>query len=336
MGNKILIISMASLALMISIVLMMKGESTKISNQFVESFNLTQAQYIANSGLNITLNKLRLNKNLRGNFPNNQLLGGVYDVSISGTDVVKITVNSNYMNKRGNAGVTTIWDNITLPPINFGMGISSSNINISLQGNILISGIDRNPDGTLGTAPAVSGITVEDIEDSVRVMSQIPENVRHKITGAGPTPSVSINPNSQNYTEIINQFIQSADIVLSSGTYTSGTTLGSPENPKITFVSGNARFAGNASGAGVLIVYGNMSCAGNFNYQGLVIVYGNAQISVTATGNTSIYGGMLVIGPNVDITATGSAIINYSSSTINNIQQKLKSSKFIVSNWIDW
>ena len=336
MGNKVLIISMSTLVLLISIVLMIKGGTTRISDSVVETFNYTQAQYIANSGLNITLNKLRFNKNLRGIFPNNQLLGGTYDVSIKGNDTVVIEVNSKFMGKSGKASVTTIWDNITLPLIKSAMGISSSNINISLHGNILISGIDKNPDGTLGTAPSVSGISVENINDSIRIVNGIPNNVKPKIIGSGSIPSVSVNPTTQNYNEMINQYIQSADIILSSGTYTTGTTLGTPENPKITFISGNANFAGNASGAGILIIYGDMSCSGNFNYQGLVIVYGNTQISASASGNSSIYGGMFIIGPSVDIRATGSAIINYSSKAINNIQQKLKSSKFIVSNWIDW
>jgi hypothetical protein len=336
MGNKVLITSLISLGLLISIILALRGSSTKISDKTIEAFNLTQAQYIANSGLNITLNKLRFNKSLRGNFLNNQLLDGYYDVSISGNDSVVVIVTSSYMNQRAKVAVTTIWDNINLPPINSAMGISSSNIDISLRGNILISGIDKNPDGTAGTSLPVSGISVENISDSIRIASGIPNNVKPNIIGSSPSPSISVNPNTQNYNELINQYIQSADIILPSGTYSSGTTLGTPEYPKITFISGDATFAGNASGAGILIVYGDMSCAGNFNFQGLVIVYGNTQISASASGNSKIYGGMLVIGPSVDISATGSAIINYSSKALKNIQQKLKSSKFIVSNWVDW
>lgn len=336
MGNKVLIISLISLGLLITVILILRSSSTRISDKAIEAFNLTQAQYIANSGLNITLNKLRFNKSLRGNFLNNQLLGGYYDVSISGTDSVMILVKSSYMNQNAKAAVTTIWDNVSLPPINSAMSISSSNINISLHGNILISGIDKNPDGTAGTSSPVSGISVENVSDSIRIASGIPNNVKPNIIGSTPSPSISVNPNTQNYSELINQYIQSADIILPSGTYSSGTTLGTPDYPKITFISGNATFAGNASGAGILIVYGDMSCAGNFSYQGLVIVYGNTQISASASGNSTIYGGMLVIGPSVDISATGSAIINYSSKAIKNIQQKLKSSKFIVSNWLDW
>lgn len=336
MGNKVLIVSLITLVLLLSIIFYLRGITSRISDKAIETFNQTQAKYIASSGLQITLNKLRLNKTLRGNFSNNQLFGGFYDVSISGSDTVKVLVNSKYLNQSAKTSVITIWNNITLPPINSAMSISSSNIEISLHGNILISGIDKNPDGTSGTASPVSGISVENVSDSIRIANGIPNNVKPNVIGSTPSPSISVNSNALNYNELINQYIQSADIILPSGTYSSGTILGTPDNPKITFISGNATFAGNASGAGILIVYGDMSCAGNFNYQGLVIVYGNTQISASASGNSTIYGGMLVIGPSVDISATGSAVINYSSKTIKNIQQNLKSSKFIVTNWVDW
>ncbi|MCX8056877.1 MAG: hypothetical protein N3F03_04630 [Ignavibacteria bacterium] len=336
MGNKVLIIAFATFFILSSVVLMIRGKTTKVSDMTTDYFNTLQAQYIANSALNIYLNKLRFNKNLRGDFKDISLLGGKYDLSITGTDSVLIRVQSRFMNKKAQASVTTIWDNLTIPPVKSGMSISSSNIDIKFSGNILISGIDRNPDGTFGNSPSVAGINVETIADSIRILNEIPNNVRPKITGVGSTPSIGVSQNPSNFMELLNQYIQSADIILQSGTYTTGTILGTPESPKITYIVGNANFAGNASGAGILIVYGDLSCSGNFNYQGLVIVYGNTAISASASGTSSIYGSMIVIGPSVNVTATGSAIINYSSRAIQNITQKLKASKFFVTNWIDW
>ncbi len=315
---------------------MIRGKSIKVSDLTTETFNTLQAQYIANSAINITLNRLRFNKNLMGDFQNISLLGGKYSVNISGNDTVIIRVRSQFMNESSQVSVTTIWENVSIPPINSGVSIVSSNLDLKLSGNILISGVDRNPDGTPGTAPSVAGISVETKSDSIRVLNEIPNNVRPNITGTGSAPSISVSPNPPNLMELINQYIQSADIILQSGTYTTGTVLGTPENPKITYIIGDANFAGNASGAGILIVYGDLSCAGNFNYQGLVIVYGNTAISASASGTSAIYGSMIVIGPSVNVTATGSAVINYSSRTIQNITQRLKSSKFFVSQWVDW
>lgn len=336
MGSKVLIIALSTFFILSSVVILIRGKSNRISDLSTQNFNSLQAQYIANSGLQITLNKLRFNKNLRGEFNNIPLFSGYYSAEIVGDDTVQISIRARFMDKTARASVITIWDNITLPPIKAGISISASNLDLKLNGNIAISGVDKNPDGTLGTAPSVSGISVETSLDSIRVLNEIPNNVKPNITGSGTIPSIGVNPNPPNIFELLTQYIQSADIVLQSGTYSSGTTLGTPENPKITYIAGNANFSGNATGAGILIVYGDMSCSGNFHYQGLVIVYGNTAISASASGTSAIYGSMLVIGPSVDVTATGSATINYSSKSIQNISQKLKSSKFLVSNWIDW
>lgn len=336
MGNKALIVVFASFLVLSSTVLLIRRSTSNISDLRTDVFNSAQAQYIANSGINITLNKLRFNKNLRGEFQNIPLLNGKYSVTINGHDTVLIKVKSEFMNKRSSVQVVTVWDNIQLPPITSGVSISSSNLDLKLSGNIIISGVDKNPDGTPGPAPSVSGISVETMLDSIRVLSEIPNNVRPNIIGSGTSPSISVSPNPPNIIELINQYIQSADIILQSGTYTTGTVLGTPENPKITYIVGDANFAGNASGAGILIVYGDLSCSGNFNFQGLVIVYGNTAISASASGTSAIYGSMIVIGPSVNVTATGSAIINYSSRAIQNISQKLKTSKFLVLNWMDW
>jgi hypothetical protein len=336
MGNKVLIIALTSMAIITSIILMIRSNSTSITDLSTENFNSLQAQYIANSGIQIYLNKLRFNKNLRGEFEDLPLFGGKFSVKISGEDTVTLRVKSEFMNRRYQVSVSTIWDNIVIPPIKAGMTISSANIDLKLNGNILVSGIDKNPDVTLGPVSAVSGISVDSLQDSVRIFNEIPNNVKPNVIGAGTTPSIGVNQPPSNLMELLNQYIQSADIVLQSGTYSTGIVLGTPDNPKITYIRGNANFAGNASGAGILIVFGDLSCAGNFTYQGLVIVYGNTAISASASGNSAIYGSMLVIGPSVNISATGSAIINYSSKTIQNISQKLKNSKFLVSYWVDW
>lgn len=336
MGNKVLIITLSTFFLLATLLLSLRKSTNNIENLNVDMFNAAQAQLISNSAIQLTLNKLRFNKDLRGNFENIPLHGGTYTVSIKGNDTVLIKVISKFMNQKSKLEVFAFWDKIIIPPINSGLGISTSNLNLKLRGNIQISGIDKNPDGTPGTAPPVYGISVENINDSIRIIEEIPNNVKPNVIGLGTIPSVGVSNLQNDYKETINMFIQSADLILNSGTYASGTILGTPDNPKITFIVGDANFAGNASGAGILIVYGNMSCSGNFYYQGLVIVYGNTSISATATGNSAIYGSMLVFGPSVNVTATGSAVINYSKKSLDNIRQKLKPSKFLVSNWKDW
>ena len=335
MGNKILIILIVSLTIFTGIISTFRKSTNLLDRKNVEYFESLQAKYIANSGMQLVLNLLNKNKTLRGNFSNNPLLGGKYDFSISGEDTCSIVIQSFYGNSNYKMKVNAVWENISFPKINSSLGIYSTNLSLKLNGNILINGNDVSPNGLPGTAPPVFGISVENIQDSIRIVSNIPSHIAPQIIGKGPIPSVGVVQNENNLNELINQYILSADLVLPSGTYSSGTTLGTLNDPKITYITGDATFAGNASGAGILVVYGDMSCSGNFAFYGLVIVYGNTLISASASGNSAIYGSMLVVGPSVNISATGSAIINYSSSSLLQIAQKLKSSRFFITSWFE-
>ncbi len=332
MGNKILIIVIVSFTIIVGIFLSIRGRVFGVEDENTQHYNQLQANNIANSGLQLALNRLRFNKYLRGTYSAN-LHGGTYTVKITGDSILSVTVTSNFNKKKGLAKVTLVLQNINIPQINSSLAVTTSNLNLNLHGNILISGFDRNPNGTAGTGSPLYGIAVERPQDSARIMSSISNQVRDNVIGLGGIPSIGVVPSQSNIHELISQLIQSADTILYSGTYTSGTVLGTLDNPKITFVQGDVNFAGNASGSGILVVYGDLTCAGNFSYNGLVIVYGNTSISASASGNSAIYGGMFVIGPSVNISATGSAIVNYSSSVIQNIRTRLKSSRFIVKDW---
>jgi len=52
------------------------------------ALKLTQARIIANSGVEIYLEKLRRDKLLKGVFPNNDLMNGTYDINIYGSDTL--------------------------------------------------------------------------------------------------------------------------------------------------------------------------------------------------------------------------------------------------------
>lgn len=333
MGNKVLIIVIITFTIILGVFLSIKGRVFSVTDENTELYNQVQANYIANSGLNLILNRLRLNKNLRGSISQN-LHGGNYTAEITGDSILSVKVTSQFNNKKGISKVNIVYHSVELPQIKSGLAISSSNLNLTLHGNILISGFDKNPNGTNGPSSPLYGISVERPQDSVRILSTISNQVRDNVVGLGGIPSIGVVQPQLNIIELIIQLVQSADIVLNSGNYSSGTTLGTPDDPKITFVRGDVSFAGNASGAGVLVVYGDMTCAGNFNYNGLVIIYGNTNISASASGNSAIYGGMIVIGPSVNVSATGSAIINYSSNAIQNVKSKIKSSRFLVKDWI--
>ncbi len=335
MGTSSIILLTFSIIVFMMLLVNINFKTSTSLDETTGKLKITQARLIANSALNLNFNKLRLNKNLRGNFTNNPLMNGTYDIDISGNDTVTITAVGKFFDKTSEARAKIIWENIVLPPIKSAIGIAASNLDLNLNGNILINGNDTNPDGSAGSAPSVLGMGVQNVEDSIRVADSLSSKIKSSILGSGGTPSIGVNTDSLNYAEITSEFIQAADIILPSGTYSSGTTLGTLAQPKITYVTGDVHFAGNASGAGVLIVYGNMNWGGNFIYHGLVIVYGNTSIYASATGNSAIYGSVLVAGQSVNLSATGSTSIYYSSMVLDTIKEKLKSAKFIIKDWLE-
>ena len=118
-----------------------------------------------------------------------------------------------------------------------------------------------------------------------------------------------------------------------SGTYTTGTILGTFAEPKITYVTGNVHFSGTATGSGIMIINGNVTMSGEFTYYGMLIVYGQSSIETDIVGNGGIYGSTALVGNNVDIKATGNASFFYSSQAISNAQIKMKSSRFEILSW---
>lgn len=335
MGTSSIILIAFSIIIFMMILVNINFKTSSSIDETSDKLKETQARLIANSALNLNFNKLRLNKNLRGNFVDVALMNGSYDINISGGDTVTVVVIGKFFGKTSEARAEIIWENISLPPIKSGVGISASNLDLNLKGNILINGNDTNPDGSAGTEPSVLGMGVQNVEDSIRIADSLDSKIKSNILGTGGAPSIGVNTDSLNYAEITSQYIQAADIILPSGTYSSGTTLGTLSQPKITYVTGDVHFSGNASGSGVMIVYGNMNWGGNFVYHGLVIVYGNTSIYASAAGNSAIYGSVLIAGQSVNFSATGSTSIYYSSLVLNTLKEKLKSAKFVIKNWLE-
>ncbi|MBM4176631.1 MAG: hypothetical protein FJ213_10745 [Ignavibacteria bacterium] len=335
MGNSTLIIVLFAVVLIGSVIFGLNSKTSMSVEETTEKFKEVQSRLIANSSLEMYLNKLRRNKSLRGNFTANNLLSGKYDISVTGGDTVRILSYASFLGKNSISRADLIWENITLPTVKSGLSISTTNLDLKLNGNILISGNDTNPDGSPGSGGSILGISVNNSSDSIRVTDSLNNNVKSKITGTGGAPSIGVSTDSINYSALASQFVQAADIILPGGTYSSGTTMGSMAEPKITHVTGNVNFGGNSTGAGVLVVYGNMSWSGNFAYNGLVLIYGNSSITASASGTSKIYGAVLVAGQTVNFQVTGSAEIYYSSLVLNLLKNNLKSNKFVVKNWLE-
>jgi len=80
------------------------------------------------------------------------------------------------------------------------------------------------------------------------------------------------------------------------GTFTDsgGTEYGTPSNPQITYIAGDADMRGTVSGAGILVVEGNLEWRGTPPFQGLILVLGG-QFKVGGGGTGGNFAGSLVV-----------------------------------------
>lgn len=334
MGKSILFTVMG-LSITIGVIIMKLNANSKESlNTTVEYFSSTQARLIANSGIEVFLEKLRRDKYLTGKHSNNQLFDGKYDIDISGNDSNLTIISTGYFN--GKIHTTKVRARrmpVELPPVYGSLFVSSSTLALNLNGNMEISGYDTNTDGTSGSEPAVPGIAVDDPADSAFIVNELKSKISEDIVGEGESPSVKTVADTTDWMQITQDLIFAADTTLRTGTYTSGSIFGTMAKPIITFVNGDVSFAGSASGAGIMVINGNVSMSGNFTYYGIIVVFGKSTIETKITGNGGIYGSTILVGDAVNIHSTGNAAFYYSSQAINNADTNLKSSRFKILSW---
>jgi len=196
-----------------------------------------------------------------------------------------------------------------------------------------IDGNDHDINGSEIPGTAVPGIGVDTPADSAYIIDNLKSKISKEIEGAGGPPSVRVVQDTTDWLSLTENLIFAADITLPSGTYSSGSVFGTLSEPKITYTTGDVHFSGSAYGYGILIVNGNLDMSGNFTYHGIVIAYGQSIIVTKTTGNSGIIGSAIFVGNSVDIQATGNAELYYSSQAIDNINLKIKSSRFNILSW---
>jgi hypothetical protein len=118
---------------------------------------------------------------------------------------------------------------------------------------------------------------------------------------------------------------------LAANTYATATSLtnpGTPTNPVVNVVTGDATLS-SFTGAGILLVEGNLSFSGKPTYDGLILVVGKGSLSFSGGGNGVIDGAVLVANmydslgnlitsgapgePNISFSGGGSMTVQYDS-----------------------
>jgi hypothetical protein len=334
MGKAIIILAVGMSLLITMLIVNLNANTNRGVDSAVDSYNSTSARLIANSGVEIYLEKLRRNKSLKGTFLNNSLMDGNYDMYIYGEDSLLTIKSVSHFNGVNHSSIATAKrDQILFPKINSSVYVSSNNISLNLNGNMDISGNDHDINGGAVPGTPLPGISVDQPADSAHIVNDLKSKITSAITGSGGAPSVSVANDSTDWMGLAEEYIFAADITLPSGTYSTGTVLGTASEPKITYASGSVNFAGTASGYGIMIVNGDLSLAGNFTFHGIVIAYGNSTITTKTTGNSGIFGASIFVGQSVDMQATGNAKLYYSTQAIENAKTNLKSSRFKILSW---
>lgn len=333
MGKAIIIVLIGFSVVTSFFILKLNANSKEGLKTTVDHFENTQARLIANSGVEVYLEKMRRNKTLKGTFNNNSLMGGTYDMDISGPDsLLIITSTGHFGNTVHQTIVKASREPVDLPPTLGALYIVSDVLALQLNGNLDINGNDTNIDGSPGPEPALPGVVLDEPSDSAYFIDNIKSKIANDIEGYGGSPSVYSTTDTTDWEAVVMNTIFAADITVSSGTYSSGT-FGTPLDPKITFMNGNIHLSGNCQGDGIMIINGNLTMSGDFTYRGIILVYDKSTIECQITGNGGVYGATILVGSDVDLHATGNSAFYYSSEAINNSQLYLKSSRFKIASW---
>src|SRR5512146_1614527 len=93
MGKGILILVVGVASLISLLIINLNANTNRSLDTTLDMYKITQARLISNSGIEVYLEKMRRNKSLTGTFPDNDLLGGKYDLYISGPDT-NLTIRS--------------------------------------------------------------------------------------------------------------------------------------------------------------------------------------------------------------------------------------------------
>jgi hypothetical protein len=197
----------------------------------------------------------------------------------------------------------------------------ANDLEFRIRGSAIISGNDTDINGQPGPRPSLSAISTTDAAARTEAIAAIetPANV----IGAGGAPSVAVVSSDLDVAALANGFLALSHSVVSGGTL-ENSTLGSWSAPQITRITGDARFRGTSSGAGVLIIDGELRIEDQFNFKGLIILRAGGELQIQmASASATIFGAVLIApaayDPDIEVEIEGGGEIRYSSEAISKV-----------------
>jgi hypothetical protein len=343
MGKGLLIVALGMSVIISFFILKLNANSKQNLSTTVNMFEQTQARLIANSGVEVFLERLKHNRSMMNkSFPNNNLFGGTYNISISGPDsLVQVTSIATFMSVQHKTVVEAAADKVPFYPGPGAMYLSSGIIaglkKNAINGNIEINGNDHDLSGNLTGAGPLPGIAVDGETQKESVIEMITKNSIDQVLGSGGTPSVVAINNEVNWAEYAQLLADNPDILIDTQSKVKTINIwGTLSEPKVTFINGDIHINNSqaASGCGILVVNGSLEINGGFEYKGLVIAFKETSIDIKLNGNAEILGSLVVAGTqiNVDV-SSGNFNALYSSDALNLIKVLLVTKRFTILSW---
>lgn len=337
MGKGLLIVVLGMAVIVSFMILKLNANSKQNLTTTIDMFEQTQARIIANSGVEIYLEKLKADMSMNGNtYNDNQLFDGNYDITFSGPDsLVTVKSTANYQGVTHTSIVEAQTDKLPLFPVPAAMYVASETVNkVKINGDITISGYDHDINGNiLNNGNDLLGIAVDNPEDVPTIINSI--NGSAKVEGKGGNPSVQAVTNAIDWEEYALDVESNPDIIInSSSDLQNYTNLGTVDYPKTTFVNGDIQISSDLQGCGIMVVNGNLKINDAFTYRGIIIAYKDSDITTELNGEANVYGAMIIAGISADLfISNGTFDLFYSQEALNTIGKLLKARRFNILSW---
>lgn len=346
MGKSSLIIVFGFSVIIAFFMLRLNSTTTENVSTTMNMFQQTQSRLIANSGVEIYLEKLKHDRTMLGKTFNDKLFGGTYTINISGPEsLVVVTSTADFMKVGHKTVVEAAADKIPFHPSPGALYLNGSNIasfkknSTAVTGSIEINGYDHKMDGSLsGSGNNVPGISVDGEPQRLQMIDLIHKNAYTQVQGLGGfTPNVHVISNTVNWSEYAQLLADNPDIKIPNDSTKKWNDWGTISNPKVTFINGDVEINDadlKNGGCGILVVNGNLKINGGFKYIGLIVAFKNANIELKLNGNGTIIGGMVAAGQTITVeVANGDFNILYSAEALAHIQSLIKTKRFTILSW---
>jgi hypothetical protein len=337
MGKGILIVVLGMSVIIGFFILKLNANSKENQSTTVNMFEQTQARLIANSGVEVYLEKLKADNTMLGNtYTNNSLFGGTYDVNLSGPDsAVLVRSTATFMGVTHTSIVKAQADKLPFFPVPGAMYIAANSVsNVKISGNIKVNGYDHDINGNLlNNGNVLPGIAVDNPADVAKIKGSIKGSA--EIDGTGGKPSVQPVTNGIDWEKYAMDVESNPDIIINSSTNLNNiANLGTLAHPKSTFVNGDITFNKNLEGCGILVVNGNLTINGTFTYRGIIIAYKDSEITTKLNGNGKVYGAMIIAGTSANLEiSNGNFNCFYSQAALTAIGTLIKARRFNILSW---